>query len=378
MRAGVLHYTVGAYNESPEGTLSLSGPALLAETLSWAVQNDMPFHEIMLSLMQSAPAGYNRTVFLLPRSKRWEICLRAAYSDLVHGMPLYETLRRRFAYFLPEYYLQAVEKAEKEGHLKEVLPVFARRLRFTVEVRKNYRQALSLPCVEFILLCAVLSFLCVFIFPNFSKIFDDLLQKPYSDSHYQLIFPWIQAVWRWFWRLILITLIIGILGRIFIKSRRFILMLLGELFIYIPPFRKYLKNAAFLELSASMASYLDMGEDVLNAAKFSEKACNYFWLKRKLKKFIRRMENGENWLTAWNSMELKQNLGECLIRNAAAREKIAAGFDALSDWLYHKQVGSVKKNAVLLFVSGVAINAVMVFLIMFYVFHMLIQIIYAS
>ncbi|MFA7184574.1 MAG: type II secretion system F family protein, partial [Victivallales bacterium] len=300
MRGGLLNYTVGYYNESPEGTVSLSGPALLAESLAWAVRNDIPFHEVMLSLMQSPRSGYNRMIFLLPRSKKWENCLQASYSDLLRGMPLYETLRKRFAYFLPEYYLLAVEKAEKEGHLKTVLPVFAKRLRFNNEAHKNYRQALCLPFVEFVILGVILSGLWVFIMPNFSKIFEELAQVPVSNPSYEFIFFCIATLWEWFWNFIILMFIFGILGRVFVGLRHFILMFLGEIFIYIPSFRGYLRNAAFLELSSSMASYLDMGEDVLNAAKFSEKACNYFWLKLKLRKFIRRMENGENRLKAWS------------------------------------------------------------------------------
>ena len=135
---------------------------------------------------------------------------------------------------------------------------------------------------------------------------------------------------------------------------------------------------ALLDLSSSMASYLDAGEDILNAARFSEKACNHFWLKRKLKRFIGRVEKGENWLDAWNGMNLRQNLSEIIIRNAAARENLAAGFDTISDWLYHRQIRTMKNNAVWFTVMFTAINALIVFFIAFYMFRMLVSIIYAA
>ena len=52
-----LYYTIGVYNESPEGTLSTSGPALLAQTLAWAVQNNIPFQNVILSLTQRGNIG---------------------------------------------------------------------------------------------------------------------------------------------------------------------------------------------------------------------------------------------------------------------------------------------------------------------------------
>lgn len=372
-----LRYTIGVYNESPEGSLSTSGPALLAQTLAWAVQNDIPFHKVILSLTHCGHLSLNRVLFLLPESRKWEKCLSASFSDLINGVPLYKTLRKRLSYFLPEYYLQAVEKAEKEEHLKETLPVFAKRLNFFYETRAFYKRALVFPFLELFIICTILSFLSIFILPNLDWIFFNFTthNKP-SSSLVGLILMGTVGIWRLFWNIIYIVVLLHYLGRIFARLRRFILMLLGEIFIFIPPFRRQLRDVALLNLASSMASYLELGEDILNAAVFSEKACNHFWLKRKLKRFIAKVERGENWLDAWSSMKLRQNLSECIIRGAAAKEDIVAGFDTISDWLYHKQIRRVKNNAVWFTVIFTGVNALIVFLVMFYVFQLIIQIIH--
>ena len=378
MHPGILNYTVGNYGESPEGTLSASGPALLAQSLAWAVNNGVPFHEIILTLTQNGSAGFNRVLFLLPRSKKWEKCLWKCYSDLVEGLPLHKTLRKRFAYFLPEYYLQAVEKAENEGHLKEVLPVFAKRLNLSCETSKYYKRALMLPFLEFMVICCILTPMCIFIFPNINKILEDFSSHDVHLNWIGIVLAGVVGAWDLIFTVAFYYFLFYLLGRIFPRARRFVVMLLEEIFIFIPPFRKRLINIALLELSSSMASYLDIGEDILTAAEFSRSSCNHFWLRRKLKKFIDKMQKGENWLAAWDSMSLRQNLSECIIRNAAAKENISAGFDTMSDWFYHKQLSTVKKNGVLLFSSGILINSVIVFLLMFYVFQLLIQVIGAA
>ena len=43
-------YTIGRYNESPEGSLSTTGASLLASSLAWAANNNIPFHQAILSL----------------------------------------------------------------------------------------------------------------------------------------------------------------------------------------------------------------------------------------------------------------------------------------------------------------------------------------
>lgn len=377
MHLSNLNYTIGVYSESPEGNLSESGPALLTRTLAWAVKNDVPFHEVILSLTQRGNAGLHRPLFLLPCSKKWEKCLLASYSDLVNGIPLYQTLRKRFAYFLPEYYLQAVEKAEQEGHLKEVLPVFAKRLNFSTETKIFYKRALIFPFSELLIICTVLSFFTVFIFPNFTRIFEDLTWQNQTTVIVSKVLCVISGFWEIVRDVVYTMLVWSFLARIFVGLRRFILMLLGELFIFIPPFRGQLRNIAFLDLSSSMGAYLEAGEDILTAAKLSKKSCNHFWLRRKLNCFIRKVEKGENWLEAWGSMNLRQNLSECIIRNAAAKENIAAGFDTISDWLYHKQIRTIKNNGVWLTIIFTAINSIIVFFIAFFMFQMLTQIIYA-
>ena len=109
--------------------------------------------------------------------------------------------------------------------------------------------------------------------------------------------------------------------------------------------------------------------------KFSRKACNHLWLRRKLGRCIRQMENGTDWLDAWRQMNLNQPLNEWIICNASARQNIAAGFDTMTDWLYHNAIRHVRKNTFWLSLLCVFVNATIVFTIAYAVFASLVMII---
>ena len=371
-------YTIGRYNESPEGSLSTSGASLLASTLAWAANNNIPFHQAILSVTDTGCPSRNPILFLLPNSKSWNKCLEAAYFDLVNGRSLYKTLRHRFSYFLPEYYLQAVEKAEKEGHLPDVLPHFAKRKNLASEIKLSYRVTLTIPFLEFLMIFGIMCLLSVFIFPNFHKIFDELL----CGEPFPLYSGWLGALYHVFtgfgyylFYIIITGILIAFLLRLFRISRISIMALMEELMIHLPYFRHQLENMAMLELSASISSYLSAGEDILNAMKFSRKACNHLWLRRKLGRCIRQMENGTDWLDAWRQMNLNQPLNEWIIRNAAARQNIVAGFDTMTDWLYHNAIRHVRRNTFWLALLCIFINATIVFIITYSIFASLTMII---
>lgn len=373
-----LHYTVGAYNESPEGTLSTSGPALLAQTLAWAVQNDIPFQDVMLSLSKNGSGSLKRIIFLLPMSRRWEHCLSASYYDLIKGVPLYKTLRRRFEYFLPEYYLQAVERAEKQGNLKTILPAFAARVNLSSRTKNFYRQALMFPFLEVLILFSQFSVIITFLLPHLNNLCYELGGHALGVVDNIGFVVFLVFFWQIIFAFTLYSILWYFVGRLFPRLRYYILVFLREIFVFIPPFRSYIYDMAMLDLSSSMASCLDAGQDIIDAAKFSEKTSSNFWMKRKLQPFIEKVKKGENWLDAWRDMDLKQNPAELFIRNSAADENPAAGFDSLCNWLYHRQIRRKKNSAVWLTVILTLINSALVFFVVVTVFRILIKIIYVS
>ena len=364
-----LHYTIGNYCESPEGVISTSGPALLAQTLAWAVKNDIPFQEVILSLADRGYEKSNRKLFLLPRSKRWNACLTAAYFDLIHGYTLSQALRRRFEYFLPEYYLQAVEQADAEDRLKEVLPVFAKRLNFVSQKKIFYKRALAFPFLELLLVLFLATLEAIFLLPNYVRIADGLVVGEKLSPAGVIIM--LQFIFILIILGLLTLLVLYSIGRLIPKFHLWLNMFVGEFMRFVPIKGEQIRSSAYMELAASMASYLDAGEDIITAALYSEKACEHWWLKRKLKLFISALQKGENWLDAWSKMKLKQNIGELIIRNSAANEDLAGGFDIIADWFYHKQYRTLKSNAVWLMIGITLLSSYIVYSIATFIFTFL-------
>ncbi len=380
-------YSVGQYNELPEGTLSNNELSLLASTLAWAAKNDVPFHEAIQSLTETGTdisgffeTGWNRPILfhIFPDCYSWNDALMLACRDLIGGHPLHTALRNNLSYFIPEYYLQAVEKAEKAGNLAEILPHFPKRLNMSSKINNIYRIAVATPCAEFIVAFGVLIFMSIFIFPNFRRLFDELA----AGDPMPLDFIYDISVGRWFSSLsgyqIMCIIFIPIVAYVIYRCYRTkILMLLEEVIILIPYIRPQLQDIATMELAASLASYLSSGEDIVSAAKFSYAACRHYWMRRKLNKFINLIEKGMPWLDAWRKAKLSRPLNESILRNAAARENIIDGFDIITDWLFHRTIRNTRNNSVWLYMLFLCITASIVFIIVFAVFSGLIKIIEA-
>lgn len=366
-------YLTGRYNESPEGFLSVPGPVLLASTLAWAAKNNIPFQDAFRSLMDyGEPKSFS---FRFWPAASWERALWGAHLDISNGDPLYKALRWNFSNYLPEYYLQAVEAAEKDGRLEEVLSHFAKHLNFSSDIKTAYASAISGALLEFFVIAFLLTLTTVFIVPKFSRIFYDLtygLYMPFWFGIFQKAMVWISDICNWVFRnsFYVIGGIIFIIG-LRNTQRKYVMMFLEEILVWLPFFRRQIRDIARLELAASLAAYLSAGEDILSAAKLSRKACRHIWYRRKIDKFIERVSRGEDWLDAWHDLNLRDPFCDWLVRNAASRDNVVEGFDSMNDWLLHRVVDSSGRNMLYLFLGGIAANAAIVALIAFAMFSCL-------
>ena len=370
-------YLTGRYNESPEGFLSVPGPALLASTLAWAAKNKVPFPDALRSLMDY---GELKPIFFrLWPAASWEKALWLAHLDISNGTPLYQALRWRFSNYLPEYYLQAVESAEKDGRLEEVLPHFARHLNFSSDIKTAYASAIFGALLEFFVIGLLFVLVTVFIVPKFEKILHELISGYPMPAWFELLLLSVRQIGSaGSWLFLNFFYIIGgvIIFFSLMKTRRaYVMMFLEEILVRLPFFRKQLRDIARLELAASLSSYMSAGEDIVSAAKFSRKACRHIWYRKKIDKFIEKISQGGDWLDAWHELDLRDPFCDWLLRNAAARDNVIEGFDSMSDWLLHRVVDSSGRNMLYLFLAGIAINSMIVAFIAFAMFGSLAKII---
>jgi len=355
-------------NDSGEGSMPASGPALLANVLAWAAKRRIPFVKVIPALTDYGVPGWAAI-----GAKKWNKGLWRVHARLLAGEPLHKALERSLSWALPKYFLLAVEKAEKEGTLERTLPHFARSLSFNEEIARIYTLTLFPQFLSFSMILFFALPLALFIVPKFLKIMAELGTGE-SLSWLAIYFDKTSGFLFSFDGLLLA---LGIFATVFAARlfRRELALVLEELCVRIPLLGSVMMDKALLELSGSMSSYLEDGRDVKEALAFSCEASSHPWLKIRLRRCLREIEKGESWLDAWAEMRLGLPLDEMILRNAAAKEDPASGFGTLMEWHHQKALRLSKRIAILLFIAALAVNATIVSLIAWALFGSLVRII---
>ncbi len=334
------------YVESTDGMLSCSKAGILAGTIAWAAEHDIPFEQALTTMTDYGTVRSKDNVMVLFGNlfrfrEKWDTSLELAIIDLKKGFPLHQALKRRLSGFLPAYFLDAVEKAEKGGCLAEVMPGFAKRINFVTDIKIKVSSALKFPVIELIIIIFITSGLSIFIVPKFERIFSDLAgERPYPVflKGYTLVSNWLSI--HFFEMLIFIALFYIIYSPL----KPYLKIVFEEIFVRIPSLSRSVKRNALLELAGSMASYLASGKDIYEAAEISAAVIGRPWLKKKLRKFAESVRNGKDWALSWQEMNLGVSINDWIIMNSSARNKPAEGFDTMLVWLSNDiSKSSVKK-----------------------------------
>ncbi|MFZ2656097.1 MAG: type II secretion system F family protein [Victivallales bacterium] len=344
-----LLYTSGKYAESADGMLSCSKAGILASTIAWAADHGIPFDEA-LSTMTDCGTVRRMPQFSNFFRKRWDTSLELVIIDIKKGSPLHLALRKRLSIYLPAYFLDAVEKAEKEGCLAEMMPRFAKRINFVTDIKMRIFSALSFPTIELVIIILVTSGLSTFIVPKFEKIFAELLEgteRPVFLTRYTYVSNWIFS--HFFEMLILLLLFMIIYNPL----KPYLKIIFEEIIVRIPFLNRTVKRNALLELAGSMASYLASGKDIAEAAEISAATIGRPWMKKKLLKFAEAVKNGKDWALEWRKMNLGASINDWIVTNSAARSNPAEGFDTMLIWLSNDVTKSSVKKLRWIEISGI-------------------------
>lgn len=375
MNISAVSFFKPAYDKLGKKKFANSGPALLVSTFVWAMENNIPLHQVIPSL-----TDYGRPAFgFFPfGASGWNKALWRLYADLKNGVSLHAAFSRRMKKYFPEYFLLALKEAEKDGNLQEVLSVFAERLNTISDIRKIYWDALCLQVFELSFILFVVLLLGYHIVRNIFLILGEMTGHP--DRGMEILFTVLSFINK---------LVIGENAMLtciclitFIAIVRFfrkpLFVWVDELLIKIPFVKNHFMNVAMLELSVSMASYLAAGRDILIAFVFTRNSCRHIWLGKKLDAVISRVSKGDDWLLAWRDANINFPLNDLVIRNAAASGKLAEGFDVLAEWFRLKVLRYSGINTICLFILMVIFNALIVGLIEILVFQGLVDIVYKT
>ncbi|MCK4982117.1 MAG: type II secretion system F family protein [Victivallaceae bacterium] len=307
----------------------------LTATLAWAVKHDIPFLEALAEYVPKnkkwgPPVSYAKMgkksfldINIIGRMP-WQRFM----DKLKDGQPLSSALSE-FKRQIPNYILMAIKEAETKNNLKITLPLLAERLHDTESSARDWKTTLAYPLVQLTTMAFIITGLMIFIIPNFTKIFDDLLQGEPLPEVTQLVINTSFFVKEHF--SIIVFIVIILFSLLSITSRR---GLLSSILFPLPFIGRRVKLFVLYDIAKSMSCFMTTGNDILYAAESTMHCQKCIQARMRLKKFIAAVRAGSNWVDAW---ERHMNLGSpihlWMLRNAASREKVAEGFVHLQNWL---------------------------------------------
>ena len=360
-----------------------SRACMLADTLSWAVRRGIPVKKALLTVPfyrnpRHCPTPVLRgllwllspCLLFLPvpwlLDIRWSIRLERVGRDLDAGYSLSDAFHRRLRRRFPRFYLVGMARAEAEGRLETALPVLAYQLNYPCEVADARRRELFFVLAKLIWVAAFVGFISTTLVPRVESIVGS-----YPDIRHAARFPlplglFSSVLGNAIWILFLFLFVVPRLG------------VVGEyILLYLPVVGRDLRRFAVGDAVRGMAAFVRQGDDIATAAEWSVHAAGSHWMRRRLKRFVRDVRNGVRWDEAWIRMNVGKPIDRWVIRNAAAREDPASGFELLAEWLHQETEMSTRRIQQFIdpiFTLGVA---AIVGVVCVYTFSSLIQILYS-
>ncbi|HCE44738.1 MAG TPA: hypothetical protein DET40_14445 [Lentisphaeria bacterium] len=298
--------------------------------------------------------------FIVVKPPSFNSQLMLVSADLKNGVSLSESFVRRLHRYFPDYLLLAIQKADKEKKLKEILPQLAENICFVHGLKNEIKASFAYPVIQFVNLSLIATGLMVFIVPKFQRIMAELYEgnTVYYPEMTKIVF-YVSDFLHTHYDTILSLFFVGLCVGLLISNLPLIKRILEECLIRVPVFGWYYKAAAQVELSGSMAAFISSGDDVIKAAEWSIVSSRYQFIRFRLGKFVKSAENGRNWLDAWEDMNLYDPLHNMIIRNAVMRDKLSEGFDTSLRWVRFEISSSAKGFLQIIEIAGILINVVL-------------------
>jgi type II secretory pathway component PulF len=147
---------VGGFASAP---LETDPESVLAATLAWAAERNIPFDEALLTIHGPLRVGCQVATVQLKRGKSLAAALKTG-------------LGRR----LSPNFLRTLARAELDGELPSVLPHLASTIQLSAGLRRERRISLFYPMLQFSVIATIIGLLLFFIMPKFLQIFDGLIE----------------------------------------------------------------------------------------------------------------------------------------------------------------------------------------------------------
>jgi type IV pilus assembly protein PilC len=317
----------------------------LIAILAWAAKHDIPFLEALagyvptnrkwgalvsyaqMGKMEEAAENPEKSQFLNLNRNIGRTPWQKFMDKLKDGQPLSSALSALKA--VPAYIKEAIKEAEAKGNLKTVLPLLAERLHDSESSAGKWKMMMLYPLTQIFTISFIITGLMVFIVPNFAMIFYDLLGGEPLPEVTQMV---INASFFLKENFIYIVAVITVLFSLFTVLSSY--GLFSNFLFYLPFVGTRVKQFVLYDVARSMSCFMTTGNDILYSAEATMHCQKCIPAKIMLKRFTADLRTGTNWLDAWERhIKLGSPIHFWMLRNAAARDKVAEGFVHLQNYL---------------------------------------------
>ncbi len=316
----------------------------LTRTLAWASRYNLPLGEAVSAyasnrrdlLSLDAVYGGGGLLRRLGRA-RLNLALRRLSRDLQAGIPLWQALHHSLRHWLPDYYVPVIQTAEEADALPEVLHTLQLRLAMR-ELSPFTRGGYSTMVFYGVIMLTIISGLIVIIVPKLAMMYREMAAGEPLPLVSRLVFE--SGGHATLQLLLMLGLLVVLLRMVvaLVRGSRFLRFAAEGPLLLIPGVGRMIRLARLEEVAQGMACFLSLGYDVREAADWVRNSAGSPYIRRGLKQFSSRIEQGEWWPVAWRKARLGNSLDCWVVTNSAMREDPASGFADMQELVANRQL----------------------------------------
>lgn len=276
-------------------------------------------------------------------SKSFKIILQNIKESLLNGESLGESFKK-YEEIFGDFYIGMIILGEISGNLIENLKKICEHLEAEIEISKKIKEVIFYPTIILIFAIIIISFLMIYIFPNFIKIFE--------DSKVEL--PFITKLLIWvsnkFYIILILLICIFIIIIFYIKKIQKNIVLkekLDKLILKLPIVKKFVIGSYIVRFSKNLAIMLSSGMLILDILKLLQNFFKNIVIKKDIEKLERDLFEGKQLSESIKKNKLFLNGYTKLIVVGERSGELAKIFDQIAKLEEEKLEESIKKLLIL-------------------------------
>ena len=341
---------------------------MVLQTIADAMHHGIPLPQALDLLRGKLGHGQLKGVFFVPRTR---LCLGLVIRELEEGQPLSLALNRHMPHLYPSWIREMIEQAEQNGRLEAIVPDLAKERADWHRRNRALRQLAIYPLSQTLAILIIMQGLLIFIYP---KLMSMMSEVGVDRGWMPIISP---ATGLTVVHLLLTSvflILVCFFGiRFFTWNRQIKGMATAErLLTRIPFLGRFVRLERHCRIVRRIGLNLQAGRTLPETLQATKASVNGP-LADTLGGLLEVVEQGGNWLEAWEQLELCPPLGKWLVRSAAWRGDPEAGFLLAAESLQNDINRRQRRLARWLEPMGICLNAILAGTMVFTTMNMIIK-----